>query len=280
MAPKGNESLTTQDIDAILTLAREAGAIAIAMRADATIETKTSATDLVTSADKALSALLMQNLAERFADDVVLSEESPWQATEAGKRRWIIDPIDGTKYYVDNTGKWAVMIGLVENGREVFGCFYMPAYDEALLGGPGIGAWRYKDGQLTQIEPQTQSMPVATAEKPLRVMVSNNDLNANPWLKDLAGVELVVASSIGVDVYELLADRADVFVHIRPTLGFWDTAAPGPVASALGFEVGGDKLDYIHYPDDGEPRHQPAIVIGKTGALKWWRTLERPSKSK
>ena len=236
MAPKGNESLTTEDIDAILTLAREAGAIAIAMRADATIETKTSATDLVTSADKALSALLMQKLAERFTDDVVLSEESPWQATEAGKRRWIIDPIDGTKYYVDNTGKWAVMIGLVHNSREVFGCFYMPAYDEALLGGPGIGAWRYKDGQLMQIEPQTQSMPVATADKPLRVMVSNNDLNANPWLKDLAGVELVVASSM-VNTLNLTAQTTGTTFTSQPCsiLGSKLTALPPARTSRRSF---------------------------------------------
>lgn len=288
-------ALTEADILFVLNLAVRAGTIAVAMRAGATVEEKTSATDLVTSADKALSELIVKELSERFPNDVVLSEEAPWHSSNDGKRRWIVDPIDGTKYYVDGTGKYCVMIGLEQGGRELFGCFYMPAYKQALLGGPGLGTYRYvaeaglaaaetaavaatetsaaaaeaaNSGSLTV----SKVVPLAalSIDGKVRLLISKNDLAANPWVSQLPDVEIVVASSIGIDVYELLIDKADVFVHIRPTLGYWDTAAPGPVSQGLGLDVGTELNDFISYGYE-HSQHLPNIVIGKKGSLAWWR---------
>lgn len=124
---------------------------------------------MVTSADKALSELIVKELSERY-NDVVLSEEAPWHSSNDGKRRWIVDPIDGTKYYVDGTGKYCVMIGLEHDGRELFGCFYMPAYKQALLGGPGLGTYRYvaaaelASAGTTFVESAVAAEPAASAE--------------------------------------------------------------------------------------------------------------------
>jgi len=261
-------ALTEADIQFVLDLAVRAGDIAVAMRASATVEEKTSATDLVTSADKALSELIVKELSARFPNDVVLSEEAPWHSSNDGKRRWIVDPIDGTKYYVDGTGKYCVMIGLEQAGRELFGCFYMPAYKQALLGGPGLGSYRYvaEPQSLTKVTP----LPSLASGSKVRLLISKNDLAANPWVSQLDDVEIVVASSIGIDVYELLVDKADVFVHIRPTLGYWDTAAPGPVSQGLGLDVGTEVDDFISYGYE-HSKHLPNIVIGKKGSLSWWR---------
>ncbi len=261
-------ALTEADIQFVLDLAVRAGDIAVAMRASATVEEKTSATDLVTSADKALSELIVKELSARFPNDVVLSEEAPWHSSNDGKRRWIVDPIDGTKYYVDGTGKYCVMIGLEQAGRELFGCFYMPAYKQALLGGPGLGSYRYvaEPQSLTKVP----ALPTLAGESKVRLLISKNDLAANPWVSQLDDVEIVVASSIGIDVYELLVDKADVFVHIRPTLGYWDTAAPGPVSQGLGLDVGTEVDDFISYGYE-HSKHLPNIIIGKKGSLSWWR---------
>jgi 3'-phosphoadenosine 5'-phosphosulfate (PAPS) 3'-phosphatase len=266
-------ALTEADIQFVLDLAMRAGDIAVAMRASATVEEKTSATDLVTSADKALSELIVKELSARFPNDVVLSEEAPWHSSNDGKRRWIVDPIDGTKYYVDGTGKYCVMIGLEQAGRELFGCFYMPAYKQALLGGPGLGSYRYV-AEPQSLTPQSltkvPALPALASDGKVRLLISKNDLAANPWVSQLDDVEIVVASSIGIDVYELLVDKADVFVHIRPTLGYWDTAAPGPVSQGLGLDVGTEVDDFISYGYE-HSKHLPNIVIGKKGSLSWWR---------
>lgn len=266
-------ALTEADIQFVLDLAVRAGDIAVAMRASATVEEKTSATDLVTSADKALSELIVKELSARFPNDVVLSEEAPWHSSNDGKRRWIVDPIDGTKYYVDGSGKYCVMIGLEHAGRELFGCFYMPAYKQALLGGPGLGSYRYV-AEPQSLTPQSltkvAALPSLASGSKVRLLISKNDLAANPWVSQLDDVEIVVASSIGIDVYELLVDKADVFVHIRPTLGYWDTAAPGPVSQGLGLDVGTEVDDFISYGYE-RSKHLPNIIIGKKGSLSWWR---------
>jgi|JI10StandDraft_1071094.scaffolds.fasta_scaffold00550_20 3'-phosphoadenosine 5'-phosphosulfate (PAPS) 3'-phosphatase len=266
-------ALTEADIQFVLDLAVRAGDIAVAMRASATVEEKTSATDLVTSADKALSELIVKELSARFPNDVVLSEEAPWHSSNDGKRRWIVDPIDGTKYYVDGSGKYCVMIGLEQAGRELFGCFYMPAYKQALLGGPGLGSYRYV-AEPQSLTPQSltkiAALPSLASGSKVRLLISKNDLAANPWVSQLDDVEIVVASSIGIDVYELLEDKADVFVHIRPTLGYWDTAAPGPVSQGLGLDVGTEVDDFISYGYE-HSKHLPNIIIGKKGSLSWWR---------
>lgn len=266
-------ALTEADIQFVLDLAVRAGDIAVAMRASATVEEKTSATDLVTSADKALSELIVKELSARFPNDVVLSEEALWHSSNDGKRRWIVDPIDGTKYYVDGSGKYCVMIGLEQAGRELFGCFYMPAYKQALLGGPGLGSYRYV-ADPHSLTPQSLSklaeLPSLASGCKVRLLISKNDLAANAWVSQLPDVEIVVASSIGIDVYELLVDKADVFVHIRPTLGYWDTAAPGPVSQGLGLDVGTEVDDFISYGYE-HSKHLPNIIIGKKGSLSWWR---------
>ncbi|MBK9280572.1 MAG: hypothetical protein JNN26_20030 [Candidatus Obscuribacter sp.] len=266
--------LSFDDMRFVLALCLEAGKIAIAMRAGVDISTKFNAEDLVTTADKALSELIMKRLAERFPEDLVLSEEAPWLAANDGRRRWIIDPIDGTKFYVDGSGKYAIMVGLIVDGREAFGALAIPARDVAFMGGPGLGAFVYREEALTPLAGAVSALDsdYQLGARPLRLMVSKNDLNANPWLKELPGVELVTASSIGFDVYELHLRLADLFVHIRPTLGYWDTAASGAVAQSMGFEVGSEKADFLSYGYES-PTHLPHVVIGKPGALKVWRRL-------
>lgn len=265
---KNPDMLSPEDVQFVLDLVIEAGKLAVTMRQGVEITTKTSADDLLTSADKALSELIIKRLSERFPQDLVLSEEAPWQKDDGQKRRWIIDPIDGTKYYVDGTGKYAVMVGLVSNGREQYGWIYMPFYDIAYAGGPGALTTIVDKGQLTT----TAATTAAIVGPKLRLLVSRNDLNANAWLKELPDVELVTASSIAVDVHELKLDIADIFVHIRPTLGYWDTAATGAVAQSMGFEVGTEVDDFISYGHD-TPVHKPHIIIGKRGALSRWRKI-------
>lgn len=270
------EILSQEDARFVFDLCLEAGAKAVQMREGVDISTKSHADDLVTGADKALSEMLIARLAERFPADTVLSEEAPWQSDDNGKRRWIIDPIDGTKYYVDGSGKYCVMVGLVVDGKQVFGAVYMPQQDFGFYGGAGMGTFVYKDKKAEKVEPvspvsQKIALPSAGQAK-LRMLVSKNDLKANDWLEKLETVEIVIASSIGFDVYELYLGLADIFVHIRPTLGYWDTAASGAVAQGMGYEVGTEVEDSLTY-GYVSPGHEPHVVIGKPGSLAVWREI-------
>lgn len=184
------------------------------------------------------------------------------------QRSWLIDPIDGTKYFLDGSGNYAVMIGLLQNGKPVFGCFYMPARKCALLGGDEYGLFEYDADLDTLVNLNTQIERLDTT-KTIKVLVSKNDLLAHPWVSDLPGIEIVRATSIGIDVLKLLRGEADLFVHIRPTLMHWDTAATAAVAQSMGLDVGTETSDHLDYGFES-PTHLSNVVIGKAGALAWW----------
>jgi myo-inositol-1(or 4)-monophosphatase len=138
-------ALTEADIQFVLDLAARAGDIAVAMRASATVEEKTSATDLVTSADKALSELIVTELSARFPDDVVLSEEAPWHSSNDGKRRWIVDPIDGTTNFSKGNPYYCISVcaGSLSNQGHfspIIGCILQPATGDLYAAMPGMGA--------------------------------------------------------------------------------------------------------------------------------------------
>ena len=93
-------------------LAREAGALALTMRAGVeTLATKSSPTDVVTAADKAVERLLVDGIRAARPDDGLLGEEGASDPGTSGLR-WVIDPIDGTVNYLYGIPQWAVSIGI------------------------------------------------------------------------------------------------------------------------------------------------------------------------
>ena len=92
---------------------------------DLVVETKPDLTP-VTEADKATEVALRAMLAELRPGDSVLGEEFGTSDGSAA-RRWIIDPIDGTKNYVRGVPVWATLIALVADGEVVVGVVSAPA---------------------------------------------------------------------------------------------------------------------------------------------------------
>src|SRR5215510_4664372 len=104
--PMGGPGMGDADPDELLAVAvevaREAAALAVARRAEGIGEvgTKSTATDLVTAADRAVERLIGDLLRQRRPDDEVLGEEYGGRAADPGRVRWVVDPIDGTVNYV------------------------------------------------------------------------------------------------------------------------------------------------------------------------------------
>ena len=73
----------------------------------------------VTIADRTASQIIVEGLAQEFPNDGILSEEELDNAENrlSKSRVWIIDPLDGTKGFIDKNGDFAVQIGLSENGQ-------------------------------------------------------------------------------------------------------------------------------------------------------------------
>jgi myo-inositol-1(or 4)-monophosphatase len=130
-------------------LAREAGALAIALRGGPAaafgIETK-SVLDFATEADRAVERLVIERLGKRFGDDV-LGEEYGSQKSVAsdsgtiGERLWVVDPIDGTFNFIHGLNVWCVSLAFLVGGEIELGIVYNPASNEMFAARRGRGAF-------------------------------------------------------------------------------------------------------------------------------------------
>jgi histidinol-phosphatase len=134
-------------VEAAVTAARAAGEIALRyFRTALEIETKTDRSP-VTEADRACERRIMEILRQRFADYGFLGEEFG-EESRAASKRWIIDPIDGTKSFVRGIPFFATLIGLEEEGEITLGVVHAPATGELLYAARGEGAYDDRGGRL------------------------------------------------------------------------------------------------------------------------------------
>lgn len=94
----------------------------------------------VTDADRATEARIREILEQERYGDVVYGEELG--KVESQGRRWIIDPIDGTKNFVRGVPVWATLIGLEVNGEMVVGVVSAPMLGSRWFAAKGVGAWK------------------------------------------------------------------------------------------------------------------------------------------
>jgi len=105
---------------------------------DLAVHTKPDLTP-VTDADQSAEELVRSQLKRTRPRDAVSGEEM--ETTGHGPRRWVIDPIDGTKNFVRGVPVWATLIALVDDGRPVLGVVSAPALNRRWWAALGSGAW-------------------------------------------------------------------------------------------------------------------------------------------
>jgi myo-inositol-1(or 4)-monophosphatase len=124
-------------------LAREAGAMALRMRRSVqgveVVAAKSSPTDVVTAADRAVEALVLGALRTARPDDGLLGEEGGALEGSSGLR-WVVDPIDGTVNYLYGIPQWAVSLGVEDAAGALVGVVYDPCGDELWQAVRGRGA--------------------------------------------------------------------------------------------------------------------------------------------
>ena len=106
--------------------------------ADLVVEAKPDLTP-VTDADRAVEELIRMQLKRTRPRDAVQGEE--FDTTGHGPRRWVVDPIDGTKSFVRGVPVWATLIALVDDGQPVLGLVAAPALSRRWWAAVGSGAW-------------------------------------------------------------------------------------------------------------------------------------------
>ncbi|MFN2322858.1 MAG: 3'(2'),5'-bisphosphate nucleotidase CysQ [Trueperaceae bacterium] len=221
--------------DAVSGLAHEAGvAILEVYGGDFDVQLKADASP-VTEADLRAHALLVRGLRALTPDVPVVSEEQaevPFEVRRSWPRFWLIDPLDGTREFVNRTGEFSVNVALIERDRPVFGLVYGPIEDVAYAGAPDHGAWRREGvGAWSAIR-------VAAPEgRALRVLTSRSHAGGRTraWLEALAADWDVDAAQRGSAVKACLVaeGRAHIYARLGPT-SEWDTAASQVILEAAG----------------------------------------------
>jgi histidinol phosphatase-like enzyme (inositol monophosphatase family) len=127
-------------LEAAQELARRAASVAMRyFRTPIKVESKRDGSP-VTEADKAAEQAARDWVMSRFPDDGILGEEFEVHRPEA-RRRWIIDPIDGTKSFVRRVPLWGTLVAVCEGEDVLAGAACFPAVDETIAAASGLGCW-------------------------------------------------------------------------------------------------------------------------------------------
>lgn len=130
----------TDLLNAVLDVAREAGSVALKyFRRDITIDIKADGSE-VTEADRAAEAAAREWISKRFPGDSVDGEEFG-PGNQASARRWIVDPIDGTRSFIRGVPLWGSLVAVKQEGRFVAGAVVFPALGEWTAARNGEGCW-------------------------------------------------------------------------------------------------------------------------------------------
>src|SRR5712672_1464385 len=148
------ESDYQREIFVATELARQAGAVLLEhYNSPFLVEQKVNALDEleeVTAADREANELIVGRLQKEFPHDGILAEESTDTAHRLDKNRvWLIDPMDGTKNFINRDGDFAVQIGLAVGGESVLGVVYQPVRDVLYRAARGAGSWLEQTGKET-----------------------------------------------------------------------------------------------------------------------------------
>ena len=95
----------------------------------------------VTEADREAERAMRAAIAARFPDHAVLGEELGASGAADARRRWVLDPVDGTVWFTLGVPTFGTLIGLLEDGEPVVGVVHFPALGETVFAARGGGCW-------------------------------------------------------------------------------------------------------------------------------------------
>lgn len=197
---------------------------------DLHVETKPDLTP-VTDADREAESVIRSQLGRVRNRDAVIGEE--FGTSGSGSRKWVIDPIDGTKNFVRGVPVWATLIGLVEDDQVVAGVVSAPALNRRWWAALGSGAFtgrslsqatRLSVSSVNQLSDASLSYSSLTGWRDLGVRDQFIELTDSVWRTRAYG---------DFWSYCLVAEGA-VDIAVEPELNLYDMAALVPIVTEAG----------------------------------------------
>jgi histidinol-phosphatase len=247
-------------------------ALALADAADALTTDRFLAEDLVvqakpdltpvTDADRAVERALRDDLEIQRPDDAILGEE--YGVTGDSARRWVIDPIDGTKNFVRGVPVWATLIALQHNEKSVVGVVSAPAIGRRWWAAQGGGAWTTAP---THGPRRCQVSGVGALEDASLSYSSLGGWKQRDRLPQFLGLlETVWRSRAYSDFWShMLVAEGAVDASCEPELSLWDLAALQVIVTEAGGRFsdlsGVDRADGGNVLCSNGLLHDPVLAI-------------------
>ncbi len=244
------------------------------------VTTKANHTPL-TKADLAAHQLIEEKLKKLTPNIPFLSEESreiPFEIRRQWDCYWLVDPLDGTKEFLEGNGEFAVNISLILNHRCVLGVIYQPTTEDCFYAADGLGAyWHTMEGKEIKLHTRKYN------EESVEVLISRH--HTPKWLTEqLENSELNfhfhgVGSSL--KFCRLAAGVADVYPRMGPT-SEWDTAAGQCILEEAGgaiLDLSGKPLQYNTKDNLDNPPFL-AVADSQSNWTLWLEWLNERTKQK
>ncbi|MGH3714471.1 MAG: histidinol-phosphatase [Micromonosporaceae bacterium] len=213
----------------------------------------------VTDADTAIEDAIRKTIGRARPRDGVLGEEfgSSEPAAWPAARRWIVDPIDGTKNFVRGVPVWATLIALLAGDEPVVGLVSAPALGRRWWAAKGTGAYAGKHQHAATRIQVSEVGELADASLSYSSLTGWDEQGRLPGLLDLALTTWRSRAYGDFYSYVLLAEGA-VDIACEPEVSVWDLAALVPIVT----EAGGQFTDL-----DGRPGPHGGSAVATNGKL-------------
>ncbi len=230
-----NEIQPREYLDAVQGIALEAGRRILDIYERDFVVTEKPDHSPVTDADHVSQEFIIARLSELIPGIPVLAEEA--QATDFSEREhwqhfWLVDPLDGTKEFVNRNGEFTVNIALVERGRPILGVIYAPATGMSYAACVGAGASKQK-GTCERVAIKARTY---RGTKPMVAASRSHGGGALATFLSTVGAHDVVQAGSAIKFCLVAEGTADVYPRLGTTME-WDTAAGQCILEQAGGRV-------------------------------------------
>lgn len=269
-------------MDDVVTLAIEAGLAIMKVYKQDVFEVEQKADDSpVTEADLAAHRVLLAGLEDMIDGVPVLSEEGAipdFSLRSQWRKYWIIDPLDGTKEFINRNGEFTVNVALIEDHIPVMGVVHVPVSGLTYMGDRELGALKQdENGHRVSITVRSMSGR-GDIERPISVVASRrhgadtvNELLTK--LGDSLGSVETCNMGSSLKLCLVAEGQADLYPRLAPTME-WDTAAAQAVVEAAGGIVLNAHFEPLRYNTKDNLLNPYFYVVGDQ-AFPWQGILDR-----
>ncbi len=196
----------------------------------------------LTEADLASNKFIINSLSEINKDIPILSEESlvDWNVRKNWTRYWLVDPLDGTKEFINQNGEFTVNIALIEKNEPIIGVIYAPALSTLYYASKNKGTYKlFCDQKINSLSDSTR---IITNHKKssdhFKVFKSRSHSNEEfeNWVKDFVDDYELIEKGSSIKFCKLAEGKADLYPRFGST-SEWDIAAGHIILTEAGGEL-------------------------------------------